>query len=83
MEKVKDHPSAFAFELQNEPMTIRRKWMFDAWKASAEAIVQVIPDASVSIADVGEGSVLPAWITKLTGERCFKRFRLEYARYKM
>jgi aryl-phospho-beta-D-glucosidase BglC (GH1 family) len=66
-EAVKDHPSAFAFELQNEPMTIRRKWMFDAWKACADSITQVIPDASVSIADTGEGSVLPSWITDLTG----------------
>eukprot|EP00466_Bigelowiella_natans_P016780 jgi/Bigna1/89145/estExt_fgenesh1_pg.C_440091 len=66
-EAVKDHPSAFGFELMNEPMTIRRKWMFDAWRACAEAITAVIPDASVMIADIGEGSVLPSWITKITG----------------
>jgi len=35
--EVKDHPSAFAAELMNEPMTIRRKWMFDTWRACAEA----------------------------------------------
>jgi len=66
-EAVKGHPSAFGFELANEPMSIRRKWMFDTWRACAEAITKIVPDASVSIADVGEGSVLPAWVTKLTG----------------
>ncbi len=66
-EAVVDHPSAFAAELMNEPMSIRRKWSFDTWRACAEAIHKVIPDMSVSIADVGEGSVLPDWITKYTG----------------
>merc|ERR1719329_2075573 len=66
-EAVKQHPSAFAMELQNEPMTIKRTEMFDAWRACAEAINQVVPDMSVSIADVGEGSVLPEWITNSTG----------------
>jgi len=66
-EAVKDHPSAFAAELTNEPMSIRRKIMFDTWKDCADAITQVIPDMSVSIADIGEGSVLPAWVTALTG----------------
>ena len=64
-EAVKDHPSAFAFELMNEPMSIRRRWYMDTWKACADAIHAVIPDASVSIADIGEGSVLPSWVTKL------------------
>mmetsp|Transcript_110357 Transcript_110357/g.213717 ORF Transcript_110357/g.213717 Transcript_110357/m.213717 type:complete len:449 (-) Transcript_110357:123-1469(-) len=66
-EAVKDHPSAFAAELMNEPMSIRRRWMFDTWRACAEAINGVIPDMSVSIADVGEGSVLPSWVSKFTG----------------
>jgi len=64
-EAVKHHPSAFAAELMNEPMTIRRKWMFDTWRASAEAINEVIPDMSVSICDIGESSQLPWWITDL------------------
>ena len=29
---VKNHPSAFAAELMNEPMSIHRKDMFDTWK---------------------------------------------------
>jgi len=66
-EAVKGHPSAFAAELMNEPMTIRRKWMFDTWRECAAAINLVIPDMSVSVCDVGEGSVLPALVTKLTG----------------
>eukprot|EP00756_Hemistasia_phaeocysticola_P014544 Hpha_TRINITY_DN15343_c2_g1::TRINITY_DN15343_c2_g1_i3::g.88394::m.88394 len=66
-EAVKDHPSASMFELMNEPMSIRRKWMFDTWKACSDAITAVIPDASVAICDVGEGSILPAWITEITG----------------
>lgn len=64
-EAVKDHPSAFAAELMNEPMTIRRKAMFDTWRACAEAINDVIPDMSVSLADTGEGVLLPAWVEKL------------------
>ena len=66
-EAVKDHPSAFAFELMNEPMTIRRAAMFDTWVESARAITEVIPDASVSIADTGEGSVFPSRLTKYFG----------------
>jgi hypothetical protein len=66
-ETVVDHPSAFAAELMNEPMSIRRKWMFDTWRDCAVAIHQVIPDMSVSIADVGEGTVFPGWITQYTG----------------
>merc|ERR1719333_518164 len=64
-EAVRDHPSAFAAELMNEPMSIRRKWMFDTWKACADAIHEVIPDMSVSVADVGEASILPAWVTDI------------------
>ena len=61
-EAVVDHPSAFAAELMNEPMTIRRRAMFDTWKAAANAINDVIPDMSVSLADIGEGAVIPEWI---------------------
>eukprot|EP00294_Goniomonas_avonlea_P006034 CAMPEP_0114564094 /NCGR_PEP_ID=MMETSP0114-20121206/13500_1 /TAXON_ID=31324 /ORGANISM="Goniomonas sp, Strain m" /LENGTH=451 /DNA_ID=CAMNT_0001750065 /DNA_START=33 /DNA_END=1388 /DNA_ORIENTATION=+ len=64
---VRDHPSAFAAELMNEPMTIRRREMFDTWRAVAEAINTIIPDMSVSVADVGEGAVLPAWLIDLFG----------------
>ena len=53
-EAVIDHPSAFAFELMNEPVTIRRKELFETWKDIAEAVNNVIPDLSVSITDTGE-----------------------------
>merc|ERR1712216_846653 len=65
-EAVKDHPSAFAAELMNEPMSIRRRWMFDTWRACAEAINKVVPDMSVMLADTGEGVIIPAWVTKYT-----------------
>merc|ERR1712070_19427 len=66
-EVVKEHPSAFAAELMNEPMYIRRKWMFDTWQACAEAINQVIPDMSVAVCDVADFPTLPAWLTNATG----------------
>ena len=53
-EAVVDHPSAFAFELMNEPVTIRRKELFETWRDIAEAVNNVIPDLSVSITDTGE-----------------------------
>jgi len=31
-EAVASHPSAFAVELMNEPMTIRRELAFDTWR---------------------------------------------------
>jgi hypothetical protein len=34
----------------------------DTWKACADAIHTVIPDASVAICDIGEASLLPAWL---------------------
>ena len=66
-EAVRDHPSAFGAELMNEPMSIHRRWMYDTWRACAEAINEVIPDMSVSICDLGEGTFVPAWVTNLTG----------------
>ena len=39
--------------------------MFRTWRAVAEAINGVIPDMSVSLADVGEGAVLPAWVSEV------------------
>lgn len=61
---VIDYPSAFACELMNEPMSIRRNDMYETWQATAIAINNVIPDMSVSLCDTGEGAVLPAWITE-------------------
>ena len=66
-QEIKSHPSAFAVELMNEPMTIKRPYMFAAWVATAKAVNAIIPDLSVSLADVGEGAVLPAWVTKYGG----------------
>jgi hypothetical protein len=68
-EAVKQHPSAFAFELMNEPLTIRRKWNFETSKVVADAIHEVIPDASVSLSDTGEGIVFPSWWLKLSRAR--------------
>ena len=66
-EAVAAHPSAIAAELMNEPMTIERTRMFQTWRACAEAINAVVPDMAVSISDIGEGAVLPAWVTKIGG----------------
>eukprot|EP00854_Cymbomonas_tetramitiformis_P008534 gene8534-10130_t len=66
-QEVVNHPSAFAVELMNEPMTIRRQWMFDTWRAVTEAVNNVIPDMSVSITDVGEGAIVPEWLVKIGG----------------
>jgi len=64
-EAVKDHPSAFAAELMNEPMSINRRGMYDTWRAAAKAINGVIPDMSVAVCDTGEGAVLPGWVYDL------------------
>merc|ERR1719171_2952946 len=56
-QEVAQHPSAVGFELMNEPMSIRRQWMYDTWKATADAIIAVIPDASVAVTDTGEGVI--------------------------
>ena len=61
---VADHPSAFGAELMNEPMSVHRRDMFNAWKACAEAIHAVVPDMAVALADVGEAAVLPDWVDK-------------------
>jgi len=66
-EAVASHPSAVAAELMNEPMSIHRRHMYQTWRACAEAINAVIPDMSVSLADLGEGAVLPAWAVDLGG----------------
>jgi hypothetical protein len=66
-EAVKFHPSAIACELMNEPMSIARGRLFDTWRAAADAINSVIPDMAVSICDVGEGAVIPSWVTEFLG----------------
>jgi len=63
-EAVRDHPSAFAAEWMNEPMTIRRKQAYNTWRACGEAVLEVIPDMSVSIHEVGQGAVIPSWLTE-------------------
>ena len=64
---VAQHPSAFAAELMNEPMSIRRKWSFQTWKAVADAITAFVPDMSVAVADVGESDLIPDWVSNLAG----------------
>jgi len=64
-EAVRDHPSAFAAELMNEPMSIWRRDMFETWKECAKAVTSVIPDMSVSICDTGEDPVFPTWLTAI------------------
>jgi Cellulase (glycosyl hydrolase family 5) len=64
-EAVAQHPSAFAAELFNEPMSINRRLMYDTWRAAQGAINSVIPDMSVSVADTGEGAIVPYWVDKL------------------
>ena len=66
-EAVSSHPSAFAAELMNEPMTIKRDKAYETWRACAEAIWTVIPDMAVSLLDTGETPVLPPFLSKLPG----------------
>ena len=58
-EAVVDHPRAFGFELMNEPMTIWRRDAFQTWRAVAEAIVAIIPDASVGEFSFGSRCLSP------------------------
>jgi hypothetical protein len=48
---VARHPSAFGAELMNEPASIHRRYMFETWRAAAEAIHATVPDMSVAVAD--------------------------------
>jgi len=64
-EAVADHPSVFALEPMNEPMSIKRGDMFDTWRAITESVNAVIPDLAVAVADVGEGGIIPSWLTKI------------------
>lgn len=64
-EEVVEHPSAIAAELMNEPMSIRRSAMYDTWRAAADAIISIIPDMSVAVADTAEGAVVPSWVSQM------------------
>ena len=66
-EAVAQHPSAFAAELMNEPMTIKRDKAYETWRACAEAINSVVPDMAVSLLDTGETPFLPPFLSKLPG----------------
>jgi len=66
---VKGHPSAFAVEPMNEPMSVRRRVMFDTWRAVAEAVHEKVPDMSIALADSGTAplynpSGINKWIPK-------------------
>jgi len=65
-EAVRDHPSAVAAELMNEPMTIWRRLAFDTWRAAGEAVAAAVPDMAVSVMDTGEGVLAPAWAVNVT-----------------
>ena len=43
-------------------MSINRRAMYDTWREVTDAVTAIIPDISVSIADTGEGAVLPGWV---------------------
>jgi len=62
---VRGHQSAVACELANEPMTIKRDKMYQTWVAAAKAINAEVPDMSVSLADTGEGPLLPSFLSNL------------------
>ena len=57
--EVARHPSAFAAELMNEPMTIKRDAAYQTWRACAEAINSIIPDMAVALADTGQVAQAP------------------------
>jgi hypothetical protein len=56
-----------ALELMNEPMSLRRRALYDTWHAAGEAVNAVVPDLAVSVTDVGEVFELPHWFVKLAG----------------
>jgi len=64
-EAVADYPAAVGFELINEPMSLERGAMFETWEAVNDAVVEVVPDMSVGVMDLGEGAVLPWWFAKV------------------
>lgn len=64
---VADFPAAVGCELMNEPMSLRRALLFETWQAASDAIVAEVADMSVSISDLSEGAVIPAWAARLAG----------------
>lgn len=62
---VAQHPSAIALELMNEPMSLRRRDMYDTWRAVTESVEKIVPDLAVSVTDVGEAALLPPWLDAL------------------
>ena len=56
---VRRHPSAVACELLNEPVSVRRKEMFETWRAAAEAINSEVPDMAVRYTPI----LCRGWIT--------------------
>ena len=62
-EAVFDYPSAIAIELMNEPVYIKRWNMYETWRVCNNEITSVIPDMSVSVVDIGEGAVIPEWVS--------------------
>ena len=54
------HTSHFTHHLRN------RRDMYDTWRAATEAVVSIIPDISVAVADTVQGPVLPGWVDELT-----------------
>lgn len=66
-EAVAQHPYAVAMELMNEPMSIKRQLMFDTWRDVATSVNLIIPDMAISVTDVGECAVIPAWVINLIG----------------
>merc|ERR1719503_14363 len=51
----------------NEPMSIDRPALYNTWRATAEVINEIIPDASVAICDTGEASIIPDWVYLVGG----------------
>jgi hypothetical protein len=41
--------------------------MFNTWRAIATEINTIIPDISISLADTGEGAIVPSWVDEIGG----------------
>ena len=37
---------------------------YNTWRACGEAVLEVIPDMSVMVSEVGQGAVIPSWVTE-------------------
>merc|ERR1712194_859172 len=46
-------------------MYVWRGAMYDTWKGIAQAVNAIVPDMSVAVSDMGEGAILPAWVSKI------------------